>query len=682
MKTTRRNFLTPATMLVAALFAIVLSLGLVPASVAQEQVSEPNEGNPGDMMSRYLLIHIRAAWDGWQADFETITTPEQIAAYQQDMRLQFLEKLGGFPERTPLNPQIVERLKRPGYRVEKILFESRPGFHVSGILYIPDSPKWPAPYPAVLVAPGHSLAAKSGYQDMCALLAVNGMVALAFDPVDQGERMQLLDNNGNYLMWGTEGHTTSGTGSILLGINTATYEIWDAMCCIDYLQSRPDVDPDHIGMTGSSGGGTQTSMVMALDDRIKAAAPSSYLHHVARQMETSTGDAEQHFPGQVGQGPDHPDLVMMRAPSPVLICTATKDFFDIRATWETFRFAKRRFTMMGHPEKMDILESNAGHGGNQITQESIVRWMARWLQQRIEPISKQDIELFTEKELWCTPQGQVMLLPGERSIYDLNAELEKQWAEKRVARLLQMETSEFQAMVRSIAGIRQLEELPVPHVDMYSEEQAGKGKIYHYTFRPEAGIWLPAVLYVPKKPNGAPVLLLHEEGKEAVAGEALDLMKSGKAVLAIDLRGNGETQQTRQLKFGKQMGADWEDYYKAYVLGRSYVGMRAEDILVCVRWLAGMFQTQKVAIKATGNMGVPALHAAAIEPQLVKELHLDRTLASWQYVIHQRPAYNQLINTVHGALRAYDLTDLAVLLGQKIIITRPLDAQGNQIREQ
>jgi len=668
---------------ITVIFALVLTLGLASKPAAQEITIEPTEGNPHNMMSQYLLNHARDAWKQWQTDFETIKTPEQIAAYQRQMRTLFLEKLGGFPERTPLNAQVTGMLKRQGYRVEKVLFESRPDFHVSGILFIPESSKWSGPYPGVLVPCGHTLDAKAynPYQSMGALLALNGMVALVYDPVDQGERMQLLDDNAEYLMWGTKGHTMAGIGCIPLGINTATYEIWDGMRGIDYLQSRPEVDPERIGITGNSGGGTQTSMLMALDDRIKAAAPSCYLNHVARQLATAAGDAEQNIYGQLGQGPDHADFVMMRAPSPVLICAATEDFFDVHATWETFRFAKRRFTMMGQAEKVNILENDAGHNYNRTQREGIVRWMAKWLQQRVETITEPDIGLFSEEELFCTPQGQVMLLPGERSIYDLNAEFEKQIAEKRASRFSQMSTVEFQAIVRAIAGIRPLEELPDLQVEENLKEQTDAGIIYRYTIRPEDGIWLPAVLYAPAKVKGTPVLLLHEDGKNAVAEEARSLMKSGQAVLTVDLRGNGETQQTEQSDYGKQIGTDWKDYFKAYVLGRSYVGMRAEDILVCARWLAAQHKTESVVIRVTGNIGVPALHAAAMEPQLVETLHMDQTLASWQYVVHQSPTYNQLINTVHGALRSYDLPDLTALLKHKLTITRPLDAQGNQIEE-
>jgi hypothetical protein len=196
-------------------------------------------------------------------------------------------------------------------------------------------------------------------------------------------------------------------------------------------------------------------------------------------------------------------------------------------------------------------------------------------------------------------------------------------------------------------------------------------------FVPDTGIWLPAVFYAPEQQKGTPVIMVHEEGKKAVADEARKLMQAGHPVLAVDLRGNGETQQSEQTKFGEQIGNDWEDFYKAYILGKSYVGMRAEDILNCTKWLHSQYKGEPVELRSAGNTGIPALHAAALEPMLFSKISVDRCLASWKYAVHQSPTYNQLINTVHGALRYYDLPDLRALSGEKITFTRPLDAQGN-----
>jgi len=147
--------------------------------------------------------------------------------------------------------------------------------------------------------------------------------------------------------------------------------------------------------------------------------------------------------------------------------------------------------------------------------------------------------------------------------------------------------------------------------------------------------------------------------------------------LAVDVRGTGETDPATKHDLGQGVGGDWEDYFRAYVMGRSYVGMRAEDILVCARYLKA--QGSAVQLAAFGNVGVPALHAAALEPALFASVKLSGTLASWSNVIHTKPTHNQLINAVHGALKVYDLPDLASTLGDKLQIEDPADAQGKPL---
>ena len=325
------------------------------------------------MMHRYLMRQAAQAAQHWRTDYEARKSPEDIAAYQKQMRETCLKSIGGLPERTPLNPQVTGTVSRPGYHVEKILFESQPKHYVSALLFLPDPQHFKPPYPGVLVPCGHILIAKGHpeYQSMGALLALNGMAALVFDPIDQGERGQYLGEGGWPKLCSVLGHCAIGIGCVLLGQNTARFEIWDGMRAIDYLQSRPEVDPQRIGCTGNSGGGTQTSYLMAFDDRIRAAAPSCYLMNTYRMLETiGAADAEQHFFGQLAFGQDETDFVMMWAPSPVLILAATQDFFDISGTWDLFRCAKRLYTRLGLAERVDILENDAGHNYNQIQRQA------------------------------------------------------------------------------------------------------------------------------------------------------------------------------------------------------------------------------------------------------------------------------------------------------------------------
>ncbi|MEE8575998.1 MAG: acetylxylan esterase, partial [candidate division Zixibacteria bacterium] len=542
------------------------------------------------IMGHYLRKQAALQFENWKREYENRKTAEQVSEYQKRLRAKFIDVLGGFPDRTPLNPQVTGVVRRDGYHVEKIIFESQPKHYVTAALFLPDTKKHKAPYPGVLVPCGHAMDAKAydSYQRMSALLALNGMAALVFDPIDQGERGQLIEDWPK--LWGTKAHTMVAVGSILLGRNTATFEVWDGMRGIDYLQSRPEVDPKRIGCTGNSGGGTQTSYMMALDDRIIAASPSCYITNFDRLLNTLGGqDAEQNIYAQLEFGMDHADYLMMRAPTPILICAATRDFFDIGGTWTSFRYAKRLYTRLGFAERVDLLENDAGHNYNQQAREGVVRWMSRWLLGKDKPITEPEIKPFSKEEMQCTPDGQVMLIKGARSVYDLNREYEEDLAKRRKRLWASTERSKLLSRVRKIAGIRRLSELPEPKVEKLGVIEREGYRVEKMIIKPEEGIYLPTLMFVPsKKPTKGAVLYLHEQGKakDAAPGGPIEkLVKTGRLVMAVDIRGVGETHGVGQRYFMPYFGTDGQDFYIAYVLGRSYVGMRAEDLLVCTRLL-------------------------------------------------------------------------------------------------
>jgi len=639
---------------------------------------------PEKMMSHYLRGLAQQEFESWKQRYEQLKTPEQIAEYQKGLRERFIEAVGGLPERTPLNPQVTGVVQRDGYRVEKILFESQPKHYVSAVLFLPDAQKHSPPYPGVLVPCGHSDNGKAHdtYQTMGALLALNGMAALVFDPIDQGERGQLLSEWPK--LSGTRAHLMLGVGSTLLGRNTARFEIWDGMRAIDYLQSRPEVDAKRIGCTGNSGGGTQTSYLMSLDERIVAAAPSCYITGFERLLDTiGPQDAEQNIHGQIAFGMDHADYLMMRAPTPILICAATKDFFDIGGTWNMFRYAKRLYTRLGFAERIELMENDAEHNYNQLQRQSVVRWMSRWLLKKDEAITEPQIKLLSEEEIRCAPGGQVMSIEGARSTYDLNRDYEKDLTERRKQLWAAKDRAELLEQVRSIAGVRRLAEIPQPQVVTSGVIERKGYSIKKMTLTLQDGIYLPALMFVPAKPSRgqSPVLYVHERGKAADAepgGPIETLAKAGRQVLAVDVRSAGETYQSKQKSSAEAVGPNGKDVDTAYLLGRSYVGMRAEDVLICARFLQAE-QAGPVDLIAVGNVGVPALHAAALEPELFGSVKLVRSLVSWANVIALGRSSNQQVNAVLGALRVYDLANLAAILGEKLMIEQPLDALGEPL---
>jgi cephalosporin-C deacetylase-like acetyl esterase len=637
----------------------------------------------GDMMSRWLLRQAQPRFEQWRQQYEQRKTPEQIAAYQKNLREQFLQAIGGLPARMPLNPKVTGVVAREGYMVEKVIFESQPGCLVTALLFLPDRGRYAPPFPGVLVSCGHAGEAKAydAYQTMGALLALNGMAALVFDPIDQGERSQ--DPAALPQIWGTSGHTMLGVGSILLGRSTARFEIWDGMRAIDYLQSRPEIDPSRIGCTGNSGGGTQTSYLMALDDRIKAAAPSCYITSLEALLSTiGPQDAEQNVFGQLAFGMDHADYLMMRAPTPILICAATQDFFDIQGTWTSFRYAKRLYTRLGVAERISLLENDATHNYNKTQREGVVRWMSRWLLGVDKAIAEPNLALLSAEEARCTPDGQVMHLKEARSTYDLNRDLEKDLAVRRKQLWSTQSQADRLSQVRRLAGVRTLAELPEPKLELGDAVDRDGFRVEKAVVTVEEGLYLPGLAFYPQGgPVGNAVLYVHEGGKEADAGPGgpiEKLLQAGRAVAAVDVRGTGET-QAKAGWGGDLFGPDARDVLIAYLSGRSYVGMRTEDILICARLLQERSHGP-VDLVAVGRMCVPALHAAALEPELFGSVRLVRGLVSWSDVIERGQSRGQLANVVHGALAEYDLPDLAKTLGDRLTIDQPVNAMGESVR--
>src|SRR5262249_36217298 len=291
------------------------------------------------------------------------------------------------------------------------------------------------PFPGVLMPIGHSTNGKAAndIQRGAILLARNGLAVLTYDPIGQGERRQLLDVMGKAAIpSSTNEHTLIGVGALLVGQNTATYRIWDGIRSLDYLASRPEIDPKLLGCTGCSGGGTLTSYLMALDDRIVAAAPSCFITSVERLFATiGPQDAEQNITGQVAIGLEHADFITLRAPKPTLLLVATQDFFDIQGSWIRFREAKQIYGVLGFSERVDLAEFNVKHSYNKGQREAMVRFMRRWLLGKDDVVVEDNFMTAKDKDLQCTRTGQVLEDFKGKSAFVLNVERENQLAEQR-----------------------------------------------------------------------------------------------------------------------------------------------------------------------------------------------------------------------------------------------------------
>ncbi|MHC4877198.1 MAG: alpha/beta hydrolase family protein [Planctomycetota bacterium] len=680
---------------------------------------------PGTLLKQDLKQQVNAALDARLDKLNAITSHAECEAWARERREFFVKQIGGFPERTPLNAKVVRHLKGNGYRVENVIFESRPGHHVTANLYLPDGP---GPFPGVLIPCGHSHNGKAagGYQRASILLAKHGMAAMCYDPIGQGERYQMLDFEHEHEHFSqvsyplpvphprvqylcTTEHTAMGVGCILLGTNIAQFRIWDGMRAIDYLQSRKDIIADRIGCTGNSGGGTLTAYLMALDDRIVAAAPVCYLTTFRKLIETKgPQDGEQNIFGQIAFGMDEPDYVMMRAPRPTLICAGRRDStFNIDGTWDLFRQAKSFYSRMGYPERVDINDADVPHGFYLQQREAAARFMHRWLVgqdkviQEVDPASlpdpisdKQLRELgegdWTQEELYCTPDGQTLLMDGAKSVFQINAEIAHRLKTERTATWNAMSELEKRDVIRETISARPLNDLPHPVVRTVDSVKRDGYSIEKLILTQGSSIPLPALAFVPNTPNGSVTLYLHgtSMATDAASGGPIEkLVRSGQIVVAAELRGIGETDTGFEKRdWGRgRFGHDVQEILLAYLSGRSYVGMRVDDVAVWSRYVARRWNVtpKQMHLVATGEAAVPALHAAALQTGTAtafETITLRGMISSWEDVVRATDNHDQLVNAVHGALRHYDLPDLVDLVGrQRVLVDAPVNAVGNPL---
>jgi dienelactone hydrolase len=267
-----------------------------------------------EMLPSYLKRHALQLIDKRDQLVAQFATLDDLARRKAYVREVMTRDVGGFPERTPLNPRITGVLDRGDYVIEKVIFESQPHFYVTANLYLPKTGR--PPYPAVLYPLGHELGAKShsAWQQMLGSLAKKGYVALAWDPIGQGERIQIYDHDfeDSKVRASTTEHTVQGIQCLLIGDHLARYTIWDGMRALDYLLSRPEVDAKRVACTGNSGGGTHTAYLSALDDRIQARRRAVTSVHGARCCTIGPQDA-RYF--HLRDGLDYPDFIYAFAPN-------------------------------------------------------------------------------------------------------------------------------------------------------------------------------------------------------------------------------------------------------------------------------------------------------------------------------------------------------------------------------
>lgn len=626
------------------LFATAAS-AQAPPPEAFRVLPEPPEGA---RVTPYLQYQLDRAWrqdDARLAAFAALRTEAELVAKQKAMRAALLELIGGLPAvRTPLNARLTGSVPMAGYRIDKVIFESQPGLHVTALLYVPAGPV--ARRPAVLLPCGHAPDGKSfkNYQEIAGQLVARGYVVLSWDPVGQGERSQFWDaakGASRYNLVCGE-HAVLGGLACLAGSTLNRHEVWDGMRALDYLLTRPEVDPARISITGTSGGGLQSAWIGALDERIAVVAPSCYVTALPMRManrifEDPDSDGEQDPAGLVSSGIDHPGLLALVYPRPLIIASAIKDFVPIEGARRTYRELAALYGRFGKADRLGFTQGYHGHAYSPENRLAAFAFLDRFNGLPVHD-SLATVTLLDAKELRCTPTGQVRLdLPG-RSLPELLRE-DARARPKRTAR-------EFRAAYAGAEypGVADWPVVPESHErssrgviawKLVGATKAGDVHIERYRLSHSGSLQIPLLrIYSEGASHEQAVLDLALEGKVGPEGwgEIVKLVEAGHDVLSFDTRGIGETRMRYKAESiddptlvtsseavaytNPLSGVLANQAYNGLLSGRPHLFEMIEDVEIVARFAREALHAKTLSLAPRGDAALFADAAAAALPGL------------------------------------------------------------------
>jgi len=602
-----------------------------------------------------------------------LKTKEDWINRQKKVKDILMKTVGPFPEKTPLNAKVTGIVKKEGYKIEKIIYESMPGFYITGCLFIPDGIK--GKRPAILFVSGHTQESfrYKEYQIMILNLVKKGFIVFGIDPVSQGERIQVYDHEKNISVIGptTREHEYLGNQTLISGVSLARYFIWDGIRGIDYLLTREEVDPANIGVTGQSGGGTQSSYIFAFDERIKAGAPVDYIIGFRRLLESiGPQDAEQNFYHGIFNGLTHADLLEVRSPNPALISEGTWDFFSIQGARETYSEVKNAYKAFGKEENIGIQEDDFGHGYTVKLREGINAFFQKNLNLPGDP-KDENVTVLDPKELMVTSTGNVASsFENAETVFSIN----KKEAQKLIDKI-QNSRKNIEPHLEGVQlKAKELSGYIAPQTEVKSvfrgRYQRDGYSVEMYALNGEGNYIVPLLIFVPKTGSKfSSVIYINPEGKikdASVGGRIEQLVKKGYIVAAPDVIGTGETAGSGNV---------------AMLIGRSIVGIQAGDIVRVVNFLKSRKDIEVSKISAIAFDEIcPTLLLAAVMDKSINSISLIGSLISYRSIVMNK-LYNTGFsdNAVAGALTAYDLPDLIGCMAPRKIALVELKDQMKQL---
>ncbi|KRE32280.1 alpha/beta hydrolase family protein [Paenibacillus sp. Soil724D2] len=614
---------------------------------------------------------MRAAEKGEQAR-SAIKDKSMLKQRQMEIREGLERCIGGMPSSdTPLNPRVTGTVEGNGFRVEKVIFEPRPHVYATANLYVPDG--LTEPRGAVLLLCGHREQAKhcDEYQTVCHYLVHTGLVVMSLDPIGQGERFGFYDPESKQApMTSVTEHENVGRQCMPLGDSLARYMLHDAVRAIDYLCTRPEVDPIRIGVTGHSGGGTQTSLVMMYDHRIAAAAPGGFIMNRPYFLLTGKAqDAEQKWPGFSALGFDHEDIVMAMAPRPVRILATTYDSVPIEGPRHTVAVNRRFWEMYGRGEDLDVFEDENVHRFTIPLAHAAAQFFSKHLLGRTDEYSNEEIKLIPAEQLRCTQSGQVIgELENAKSTHVENRERLAKFERSREA------LPEDERKKRSIEWLRMRVLSDRQHCDLNPRPSGGGEVANMWVIRKiwwsQTGLLNHCLQFFDSKlaGNKLPVTIAVWDGGssqlEAHAKWIEETCASGRLAMVLNPTGIGPLLphlNSPTDKPFKRFGMMDRYTDEMMWLGDSMAAIRTYDVLRAVELAAGSSNIDPSDIRLYGS-GRYAIYAglAALLDERVQNVCMENRMNSISDWIKE-PFYDEtdsLSFIFPGMLRYFDLPDV------------------------
>lgn len=634
--------------------------------LAAQPFEPPDAKEPGDKMIQDYLGREAERLD--ERFLENIKTAADWNRALSSLKEQYFYMLGlaPMPERTPLQPVVTGTLDGRGYVVEKLHFQSRPRLYVTANLYRPESIRAGERLPAVLYVCGHSNAGRDGnktaYQSHGIWFARHGYVCLTLDTLQLGEIKGI--HHGTYRekrwWWHSRGYTPAGV------------ECWNGIRAIDYLTSRPEVDPERIAVTGISGGGAATFWIAAADTRIRVAVPVSGMADLASYVPNRTvnGHCDCMFCYNTFQWP-WTQIAALIAPRPLLFVNSDLDrIFPMDANRRITNRLEQLYSFFGAGDRVDSVVSNGGHEYRKDIRQAVYRFINTHLKGDPAAISDSENDLVTEQDgrrIFPIEPAGLRVFPEDRDIPAdaLNGHIDEtfvpmanvpppakgeveSWKRDLLTKLRQVS---FSALRTSEPKAEVLETLTGGWLKMKSEE----GIEFHLTRMDTSSRPVKRILLVVRSAD--------EASASAPPAWLTKVADSDDVVWLCDPRGVGETRWTTKSppNYVRRAHA---------LIGRTVETGQVRDIIAAAGYLHDSVPPGvPIDVAGGGAAGVLAAYAALFQPAIAGATLIDPPLSHMQ---SDAPQFLSVLRTcdIPDALGALAPRPLTIIGGADEALSR------------